>query len=260
MCTQPGKVISVPLCQFHLICFTKSIPHEINALVWLTFALKHQIWAAIMWYLPFSVKTLFFTIHLCHSARVQILKMGLKKVVLKFIISTFHTPSNWVDIWYIVCLFSDIDWGWILGVEAETRPYICEVSKEDIYKINDRNRGPGKNKKRFLEILPHCMSFGVLKNQRKDRAKSQLIFNSQQRFGPTLAPDQVASSKSGNFQNLYMYRCTLNEQTEMTRVIFRNRKTTQHCKRISWPLFVFHAFSLDVFRLRTSYCGRWLDS
>ncbi|CAD5115430.1 DgyrCDS4405 [Dimorphilus gyrociliatus] len=33
-------------------------------------------------------------------------------------------------------------WGWILGQGGEKRPFICEISKEDIFRINSNDRGP----------------------------------------------------------------------------------------------------------------------
>lgn len=40
--------------------------------------------------------------------------------------------------------FLGYDWGWILGTGTELSPYVCEISKEDIYKISQEERGPGK--------------------------------------------------------------------------------------------------------------------
>ena len=36
------------------------------------------------------------------------------------------------------------NWGWILGTGAEKMPYVCKISKEDIFKIQEHERGPGK--------------------------------------------------------------------------------------------------------------------
>ena len=38
-----------------------------------------------------------------------------------------------------------IKWAWILGLPEERGPFICEISKEDIYKIIEGDRGPGKS-------------------------------------------------------------------------------------------------------------------
>ncbi|ELT90327.1 hypothetical protein CAPTEDRAFT_180331 [Capitella teleta] len=44
---------------------------------------------------------------------------------------------------YTFCL-EGYEWGWILGTGMEKSPYVCEISKEDIYKISQEDRGPGE--------------------------------------------------------------------------------------------------------------------
>ena len=51
------------------------------------------------------------------------------------------------------------NWGWILGAGPETMPYVCKISKEDIFKIQEHERGPGK--KYYLNLMHGLMALQI---------------------------------------------------------------------------------------------------
>ena len=51
----------------------------------------------------------------------------------------------------VVHVHAGVAWSWITGVNSDNLPIICEISKEEIYKISQGDRGPGKATCRWLK-------------------------------------------------------------------------------------------------------------
>ena len=65
--------------------------------------------------------------------------------VFRFLIKYIQLDWTIVTVASLFPIFTlGYNWGWILGVGSEASPYICKISKEDIFKIQDHERGPGR--------------------------------------------------------------------------------------------------------------------